>query len=196
VLKWFNKCVYRTVVLALCPAKNSIFAPFIYKNDRFVSKRKTAFLRQTIVLPRQARDKHRENSKTDAVFRTMRRLRARPRESCCRHRLAGTIQEKTNARSAPPSLNLFVSVQLPTNSRDLLRQAQDNRKEGQVRRNAAAVSSLAPSFACVVFIYTPPKEAFPDIAGGRWPPARPQLSNTGAEPLRTRGGNTQRSARE
>jgi hypothetical protein len=36
--------------------------------------RKTAFLRhlyiKTIVLPRQARDKHRENSKKDAVFRT------------------------------------------------------------------------------------------------------------------------------
>ena len=36
--------------------------------------RKTAFLRhlyiKTNILPRQARDKHRENSKKDAVFRT------------------------------------------------------------------------------------------------------------------------------
>jgi hypothetical protein len=36
--------------------------------------RKTAFLShfyiKTIILPRQARDKHRENSKKDAVFRT------------------------------------------------------------------------------------------------------------------------------
>ena len=37
--------------------------------------RKTAFLShlyiKTIILPRQARDKHRENSKKDAVFRTV-----------------------------------------------------------------------------------------------------------------------------
>ena len=37
--------------------------------------RKTAFLRhlyiKTIILPRQAQDKHRENSKKDAVFRTV-----------------------------------------------------------------------------------------------------------------------------
>jgi hypothetical protein len=39
--------------------------------------RKTAFLShlyiKTIILPRQARDKHRENSKKDAVFRTCRK---------------------------------------------------------------------------------------------------------------------------
>ena len=39
-----------------------------------VRLRKTAFLShlyiETIILPRQARDKHRENSKKDAVFRT------------------------------------------------------------------------------------------------------------------------------
>ena len=42
--------------------------------DRFGDLRKTAFLShlyiKTIILPRQARDKHRENSKKDAVFRT------------------------------------------------------------------------------------------------------------------------------
>jgi hypothetical protein len=41
---------------------------------RDIHLRKTAFLShlyiKTIILPRQARDKHRENSKKDAVFRT------------------------------------------------------------------------------------------------------------------------------
>jgi hypothetical protein len=38
-------------------------------------RKKTGFLShlyiKTIILPRQARDKHRENSKTDAIFRTV-----------------------------------------------------------------------------------------------------------------------------
>jgi len=42
--------------------------------------RKTAFLRhlyiKTNILPRQARDKHRENSKKDAVFRTIDSIQA------------------------------------------------------------------------------------------------------------------------
>jgi hypothetical protein len=46
--------------------------------------RKTAFLSRfyikTIILPRQARDKHRENSKNDAVFRTDNVI-----EDCRRH---------------------------------------------------------------------------------------------------------------
>ena len=55
------------------------------------------------------------------------------------------------------------------------------RADGIAARVVAAPSS--PSLACVVLMYTPPKDALPDMAGGRWPPARPQLSNTGAEPL-------------
>ena len=45
--------------------------------------RKTAFLRhlyiKTIILPRQAQDKHRENSKKDAVFRTRHAVVVKPR---------------------------------------------------------------------------------------------------------------------
>jgi hypothetical protein len=44
------------------------------ERGRAACERKTAFLShlctKTIILPRQARDKHRENSKKDAVFRT------------------------------------------------------------------------------------------------------------------------------
>jgi hypothetical protein len=50
-------------------------AELLYLVDSYL--RKTAFLShlyiKTIILPRQARDKHRENSKKDAVFRTSRK---------------------------------------------------------------------------------------------------------------------------
>jgi hypothetical protein len=62
--------------------------------------RKTAFLShvyiKTIILPRQARDKHRENSKRDAVFRT--RLKPLSGEAPkCAQKLAH-LQKQINAR--------------------------------------------------------------------------------------------------
>jgi hypothetical protein len=71
------------------------------------SLRKTAFLShlyiKTIILPRQARDKHRENTKKNAVFRT---VREQQRERSPRHdaeRLAVDCDHDERIRAQVPA---------------------------------------------------------------------------------------------